>query len=59
MKENTNIILSELREFAKESLPAYAVPAALKVVDRIPKNTMGKVNKPNIIKVLYEQDKES
>ncbi|XP_014225277.1 acyl-CoA synthetase family member 3, mitochondrial [Trichogramma pretiosum] len=54
--ENTEIILSELREFAKKSLAAYAVPSVLKVVNKIPKNSMGKVNKPDIVRILFPKD---
>ena len=59
VKENVDLILSQLREYAKNFLPTYAVPTVLKVVDKIPKNNMGKVNKPHIINVLYKQKKSA
>lgn len=55
LKENTEVILSQLRVFGKESLPHYAVPTVLKVVEKIPKNNMGKVNKPYILSTIFEE----
>ncbi|XP_015524263.1 malonate--CoA ligase ACSF3, mitochondrial [Neodiprion lecontei] len=51
------LILSELREFTKKLLPEYAVPTVLKVVDAIPKNAMGKVNKVDLLKTVFPGNK--
>ncbi|XP_003423995.1 malonate--CoA ligase ACSF3, mitochondrial isoform X2 [Nasonia vitripennis] len=56
LNEGAELILSQLREFAKKSLASYAVPSILKVVNKIPKNSMGKVNKPDIIRILFPQE---
>ncbi|MFZ6002310.1 MAG: AMP-binding enzyme [Actinomycetota bacterium] len=37
--------LSELRDWAKRTLPAYAAPSALKVVASLPRTTSGKVRR--------------
>ncbi|XP_058792671.1 malonate--CoA ligase ACSF3, mitochondrial [Phymastichus coffea] len=58
LTEGSEIILSQLRQFAKKSLPSYAVPTVLKVVNKIPKNSMGKVNKPDIIRILFPKEEE-
>ncbi|KAJ8687479.1 hypothetical protein QAD02_023273 [Eretmocerus hayati] len=58
LTEGSELILSELREFAKKTLPTYAVPTVLKVVNKIPKNSMGKVNKPDIIRILFTEKDE-
>ncbi|XP_015122402.1 acyl-CoA synthetase family member 3, mitochondrial [Diachasma alloeum] len=55
-REGAEIILSQLREFGKKSLPEYAVPTVLKVVDKIPKNSMGKVNKPDLLAAVFPKN---
>ncbi|CAG8733314.1 6058_t:CDS:2, partial [Acaulospora morrowiae] len=42
--------LKHLREFCKTKLASYKVPTMLKVVDELPRNAMGKVNKRELIK---------
>ncbi|XP_011499715.1 PREDICTED: acyl-CoA synthetase family member 3, mitochondrial [Ceratosolen solmsi marchali] len=59
LKEGTQLILSELREFAKKTLPAYSVPTILKVVNKITKNNMGKVNKTQIVHLLFPKETKS
>ncbi|XP_034947583.1 malonate--CoA ligase ACSF3, mitochondrial [Chelonus insularis] len=56
-REGKEIVLSQLRDFAKQSLPSYAVPTVLKIVDKIPKNSLGKVNKPNLLAALFPENK--
>ena len=43
--KNKSLTLQELRESAKEHLAYYKLPSYLKLVDEIPRNAMGKVNK--------------
>jgi malonyl-CoA/methylmalonyl-CoA synthetase len=42
------LTLEELQAWAAERLPAYQVPRVLRVVDAIPHNAMGKVNKKQL-----------
>ena len=44
--------LGELRLWAKERLAPYKVPAALAVVDALPRNAMGKVVKPDVSRLF-------
>jgi len=44
--------LGELRVWAKERLAPYKVPAALAVVDALPRNAMGKVVKPDVSRLF-------
>lgn len=44
--------LGELRLWAKERLAPYKVPAALAVVDALPRNSMGKVVKPDVSRLF-------
>ncbi|XP_043286482.1 malonate--CoA ligase ACSF3, mitochondrial isoform X2 [Venturia canescens] len=56
VREGSEIILSQLREFGKKTLPEHAVPTVLRVVDKIPKNSMGKVNKPELLNSIFSND---
>lgn len=57
-KNAEKIVLQDLREFVKLYLPEYAVPTVLRVVDQIPKNNMGKVNKPNLISTIFSEGRQ-
>jgi malonyl-CoA/methylmalonyl-CoA synthetase len=45
--------LAELRAWAKQHLAPYKVPTLLRVVDEIPRNSMGKVVKPDLVARLF------
>lgn len=45
--------LQELRAWARERLPAYELPRELRIVDSIPRNAMGKVNKKQLRAALF------
>ena len=45
--------LEQLRAWAKERLAVYKVPSLLKVLDELPRNPMGKVQK-HILTELFE-----
>ncbi len=42
------VTLDELQEWLVDKLPPYQVPKRLKVVDTIPRNAMGKINKKEL-----------
>lgn len=44
--------LGELRAWAKERLAPYKVPAALAVIEALPRNAMGKVVKPDVTRLF-------
>ncbi|XP_030751192.1 malonate--CoA ligase ACSF3, mitochondrial-like [Sitophilus oryzae] len=46
--------LEGLRGWAGGKMPRYWVPSVLRVVEEIPKNAMGKVNKKELIKVFFD-----
>ncbi|PKK72570.1 acetyl-CoA synthetase-like protein [Rhizophagus irregularis] len=46
--------LNILKEFLKDRLAKYKIPSLLKIVQDLPKNAMGKVNKKELIK-LFDQ----
>jgi len=41
-----------LREFSKDRLAKYKIPSLLKVIEELPKNAMGKVNKKKLIELF-------
>lgn len=54
-KSGKEIILSKLREWSKERMAPYAIPTVLKVVEKLPKNAMGKVNKKELVKAMFPE----
>lgn len=47
------LTLKEIKDWALDKMPKYWVPSMLKLVDSIPRNAMGKVNKKELIRVLF------
>ncbi|KAJ8941724.1 hypothetical protein NQ318_023320 [Aromia moschata] len=52
-RKDKEISLESLSEWAGKSMPKYSVPTVLKVVNEIPKNSMGKVNKRELLKAFF------
>jgi len=46
---NGNLTIKDLREWGKERLATYKVPQELEVVDELPRNQMGKLEKKKIL----------
>ena len=44
--------LTIMREFLKDKLAKYKIPSLLKIVQELPKNVMGKVNKKELVKIF-------
>ena len=47
------VTLEELQAHAKQKLAAYQLPRQLQVLDEIPRNAMGKINKKMLRKELF------
>ena len=45
--------LKMLKEWARDKMPTYHVPTVLKVLDALPKNVMGKVNKVELKNTVF------
>ncbi len=45
--------LPKIKNWIKEKLPSYSVPSKWKLVTEIPRNTMGKVNKKELVKTIF------
>ncbi|RZF44784.1 hypothetical protein LSTR_LSTR000736 [Laodelphax striatellus] len=54
-KPGIEIDLMKLKEWTKVKLPPYEIPSVYKVVSKIPRNAMGKVNKRDLAKELFPE----
>ncbi|ROW07901.1 hypothetical protein VMCG_03512 [Cytospora schulzeri] len=46
----------DMRRALKGRLVNYKIPQVLRVVDHIPRNAMGKINKKNLVKAIFEDE---
>ncbi|XP_060518865.1 malonate--CoA ligase ACSF3, mitochondrial-like [Cylas formicarius] len=53
LADGEDLNVDELRNWALQSIPRYSLPSVLKVVQEIPKNAMGKVNKKDLRTRLF------
>lgn len=51
-KKGQTIDLPALREWAKQHMAVYKVPSLLLVLDELPRNAMGKIVKPQVVKLF-------
>jgi malonyl-CoA/methylmalonyl-CoA synthetase len=52
LREGTTLTLDELQPWARVRLAPYKLPRALRAVDALPRNAMGKVTKPEVAKLF-------
>lgn len=50
VEREQNVNLDALRLWAKESLAKYKIPTSYSILEKMPKNAMGKVSKPEVVK---------
>lgn len=55
MKPGESLTLEDLQEWCKDKLPPYQIPRGLKVLDEMPRNAMGKVNKKELAETLFPE----
>ena len=48
------VSLEELREWLAKKLPDYQLPSRMEIVESIPRNAMGKVNKKQLRKDFFD-----
>ncbi|GFS24199.1 acyl-CoA synthetase family member 3 [Elysia marginata] len=58
LKAGTSMELSDLRSWAAKKMPPYQIPTVLKVIQLIPRNAMGKVNKKEIVRDFFPETLE-
>ena len=49
----SSLDLKDLRAWSADHLPPYQLPTVLRVVETIPRNDLGKVNKKNLVAQLF------
>lgn len=55
--KNGTLSLSELRAWCEERIASYQIPSIVTIVDEIPRNSMGKVNKKEVARDFYPESK--
>ncbi|MDY6851429.1 MAG: acyl-CoA synthetase [Thermodesulfobacteriota bacterium] len=55
LKKGAALSLSSLRDWAKERLATYKVPTRMLTLGDLPRNPMGKVTKPEVIKMFADR----
>jgi len=45
--------LKDLRDWSADRLPPYQLPTVLRIVDALPRNDLGKVNKKSLVAQLF------
>lgn len=58
LKDGADMDLKVLRDWAKTKMAEYAVPSVVKFVGFIPKNNLGKINKPDLVLKFFTEEKE-
>lgn len=53
--ESLKLSKKELKSWADTVLPSYSVPTVIKIVDEVPRNAMGKVDKKSLIKTCFSE----
>ncbi|XP_065423735.1 malonate--CoA ligase ACSF3, mitochondrial isoform X1 [Chrysemys picta bellii] len=53
LQEGEMLSLKDLRDWARESMAYHSVPTELLLVEEIPRNQMGKINKKQLLKHFY------
>lgn len=49
------ILKKELKSWAETVLPSYSVPTVIKIVDEVPRNALGKVDKKSLLKNSFSE----
>ena len=52
-KKEKDLTLEQLRDYCKKKLPGYQCPTQLKIVDKLERNAVGKVNKKELNAKLF------
>lgn len=45
----------QLKSWAETVLPSYSIPTVIKIVDEVPRNVMGKVDKKSLLKNSFAE----
>ena len=53
---DTTLNLNDLREWSSDKMSSYQLPSVLKVVDSLPRNAMGKINKKELTENVFSKE---
>ena len=53
LQEGATLDLTDLKQWAQTRMPPYQIPTVLKLVECMPRNAMGKVNKKELLSDLF------
>lgn len=53
LQPSRQLEMSELRAWASDRLPSYQIPTVVEIIDRMPRNLMGKVNKKQLVPQVF------
>ena len=51
-----DLCLGGLREWCADKMPKYWVPSDLRILQEMPRNAMGKINKKQLIKDIFAEN---
>ncbi|TKS70254.1 Acyl-CoA synthetase family member 3, mitochondrial [Collichthys lucidus] len=54
LKRGQSMSLSELKTWAREHMASYTIPTGLVLVEEMPRNQMGKVNKKDLVRLFFQ-----
>jgi malonyl-CoA/methylmalonyl-CoA synthetase len=54
LNRGSDLILDSLRQWAKERLAVYKIPTQMLLVNDLPRNVMGKISKPEVVRLFKE-----
>ena len=53
LRPGADLSLAELREWCADKMPKYWIPTDLRILEEMPRNAMGKINKKQLIKDIF------
>ncbi|KAM6430645.1 malonate--CoA ligase ACSF3, mitochondrial isoform 2-T5 [Liasis olivaceus] len=53
LHKGQELTLQDLKKWARETMPSYTIPSELLLVEEIPRNQMGKVDKKQLLRQFY------
>ena len=53
LKEGADATTISIQDWCRQYMPSYHVPKLIKLVDKIPRNVMGKVNKKQLVRNYF------
>jgi malonyl-CoA/methylmalonyl-CoA synthetase len=52
LNDINDLSIDKLRQYSKQYLPNYSLPDSITILDHIPRNPMGKVNKKELTRLI-------